>query len=84
MIIIKIYINILSNHPPNIIKNLPSNIFKRTNNLSVDEATFNESKDLYNNTLAESGFKHKVTAVPRKTAVYNIKNNISKVLEKSQ
>ena len=56
-----LYINILSNHPPNIIKNLPGNISKRINTLSADETTFNKSKDLYNNALAESGFKHKIT-----------------------
>ena len=55
-----LYINILSNHPPNIIKNLPGNISKRINNLSADETTFNKSKDLYNNALAESGFEHKI------------------------
>ena len=56
-----LYINILSNHPPNIIKNLPSNISKRINTLSADETTFNKCKDLYNNALAETGFKHKIT-----------------------
>ena len=50
-----LYINILSNHPPNIIKSLPGNISKRINILSVHETTFNKSKDLYNNALAESG-----------------------------
>ena len=52
---------ILSNHPPNIIKNLPENISKRINTLSADETTFNKSKDLYNNALAESGFKCRIT-----------------------
>ena len=56
-----LYINILSNHPPKIIKNFPSNLSKRINNLSADETTFNKSKDLYNNTLAESGFEHRIT-----------------------
>ena len=55
-----LYINILSNHPPNIIKNLPENISKRINTLSADETTFNKSKDLYNNALAESGFKYEI------------------------
>ena len=32
-----LYINILSNRPPNIIKNLPENISKRINTLSADE-----------------------------------------------
>ena len=56
-----LYINILSNHPPNIIKNLPGNISKRINNLSADETTINRPKDLYNNALTESGFEHKTT-----------------------
>ena len=39
-----LYINILFNHPPNIIKNLPGNISKRINTLSADEkTTFNKS-----------------------------------------
>ena len=46
-----LYMNILSNHPPNTIKNLPSKISKRINTISVDETTFNKSKDLYNNAL---------------------------------
>ena len=33
-----LYINILSNHPPNIIKNLPENISNRINTLSADES----------------------------------------------
>ena len=33
------YINILFNHPSNIIKNLPGNIPKRINTLSADEKT---------------------------------------------
>ena len=52
-----LYINILSNDPPNMIKNLPDNMSKRINTLSADETTFNKFKDWYNNSLAESGFK---------------------------
>ena len=55
-----LHINILSSHPPNIIKNLPGNISKRINILSDDETTLNKSKDLYNNALAESGFTNKI------------------------
>ena len=72
-----LYINILSNHPPSIIKNLPGNISKRINNLSVDKATFNKSKDLYNNTYVESGFKHKITFQKEQntsTVTHNTKN----------
>ena len=56
-----LYINIPSNHPPNFIKNLPGNISKRINTLSVDETTFNKSNCLYSNVLVESEFKHKIT-----------------------
>ena len=55
-----LHINILSIHPPNIIKNLPGNICKRINILSEDETTLNKSKDLYNNALGESGFTNKI------------------------
>ena len=55
-----LYIDILSNHPPNIIKNLPDNISKRINTLSADETTFDKSKDIYKHALAGSGLKHKI------------------------
>ena len=35
------YINVNSNHPPNIIKALPNSISQRINNISSDKATFN-------------------------------------------
>ena len=44
-----LYINIFFNHPPKITQNLPGNINKRINTLSVDETTFNKFKDLYKN-----------------------------------
>ena len=69
-----LYINILSNHPPNIIKNLPDNISKRFNNLSEDETTFNKSKDLYNNELAESGIEHKIS-FQKQQNTFTIANN---------
>ena len=52
---------IISDHPPNIIKNLPGNVSKTINNLSADETTFNKPRDLYNNALAESELKHNIT-----------------------
>ena len=55
------YVNILSNHPANGIKNRAGDISKRISTLSGDETTFNKTKDLYNNALAASGFKNKIT-----------------------
>ena len=78
-----LYINILSNHLPNIIKNLPGNISKRINTLSADETTFNKSKDLYNNALAESGFKRKITFQKQQntsTVTNNTKNRKRKII----
>lgn len=49
-----LYTNILSNHPPNIIENLPNNLSKRINNLSGNGTTSNKSKDLHNNVLIKS------------------------------
>ena len=72
-----LYINILSNHPPNIIKNLPENISKRISTLSAYETTFNKSKDLYNNALTESGFKFKIT-LQKQQNTSTITNNTKK------
>ena len=47
-----LYINILSNHPRNFIKNLAGNISKRINTLSVDETTFNKSKEFIQQCLS--------------------------------
>ena len=49
-----LYVSILFNQVPNIIKNLPVNISKKINTLSAGETTFNKSKQLYNNALAET------------------------------
>ena len=78
-----LYINILSNHPSSIIKNPPDNASERINTLSADERTFGKSKDLRNNTLAESGFKHKITFQKQQntpTVTNNNKNRRRKII----
>ena len=75
------YINILSNHSPNIIKNLPGKISKRINTLLADETT--SLKDLYNNAFGESGFKHKITFQQHQNAsivTSNTKNRKRKII----
>ena len=42
------YINLNSDHPPNIIKALPNSILKRTSNVSSDKATLNNAAPSYN------------------------------------
>ena len=51
-----IYIHKLSNHQPNIIKNLPASIIRRLTDISSDKASFADAKPLYNNALKASGF----------------------------
>ena len=68
---IPLYINVKSNHPPNI-KNLPDNISRRINKLSSDKSVFENSKGFYNSVLSNSAFKDKMKFNP------DYKRNISK------
>ena len=62
---IPLYINVKSNHPPNIIRNLPDSISRRINKLLSDKNMFENSKDIYNNAL---------------TVVSNRKSNLIQIL----
>ncbi len=65
-----LYINRHSNHPPSIIKQLPTSINKRILDLSTDEQTFHESAPIYQNALRHSNFDHKLDYMkqaPQKT-----------------
>ena len=42
-----LYVSINSNHPPNIIKNIPVNVNKRLNLLSKNEEVFKDAISLY-------------------------------------
>ena len=53
-----------SNHPPDIIKNLRESTSRRINKLSSDKTVFNNSKDLFNNALSNSGFDGKIKFKP--------------------
>ena len=54
------YINIESNHPPSIIKQLPLSIESRLSSLSSSEEIFNDSVIPYQDALDKSGYKHKL------------------------
>ena len=66
-----LYININSNHPPKIIKNLPENIQKRISKLSSSTRIFNNFKDLHNNALSASGIQQRIRFEQHKTATPN-------------
>ena len=55
-----LYINTSSNHPPNIIRQVPSNIGKRISEISSSEEIFDRAASYYNNALKASGYKEKV------------------------
>ena len=55
------YVNVNSNHPPNIIKALPKNISRRISNISSNKATFNNAAPSYNDALSASGYKETLT-----------------------
>ena len=52
-----LYIHSKSNHPPSIIKQLPSMTNKRISSLSCDEIEFNKAKITYETALKNSGYK---------------------------
>ena len=52
-----LYIHSKSNHPPSIIKQLPSMTNKRISSLSCDETEFNKAKITYETALKNSGYQ---------------------------
>ena len=59
------YININSNHPRNIIKQLPKTINKRINEISSNEEVFNKSAKFYNDALKASGYDERLSYAPK-------------------
>ena len=55
-----IYVHRKSNHPPNILKNIPAAINKRLATISADEESFNISAPTYQQALKSSGYEYKL------------------------
>jgi len=55
------YIHVQSNHPPNIIKQIPAMISKRLSNNSCNQSEFEKAAPAYNKALADSGYGEKLT-----------------------
>ena len=56
-----LYINIQSNHPPNIIADIPKAISKRLTNISCNKNVFDRNVGIYQAALKNSGFDGKIT-----------------------
>ena len=74
-----VYININSNHPPNILKELPRSINKRISEISCNERIFNEAKPLYEEALNNSGFN--TNLVHENTDKINTENKVKQKRE---
>ena len=68
------YINVDSNHPKTIIKQVPKAVNLRIRKLSANEKIFKESSKIYIDALKNSGFKEEFTYLEE-----NIPNDINKV-----
>ena len=56
-----LYINVHSNHPPSIIKCIPTMISDRINKISSNKRVFDKAAPTYNDALATSGYNSKIT-----------------------
>ena len=59
-----LYVHKESNHPPNIIKNIPESINRRLSNISSDENIFNAAAPTYQRALKQSGYKYTLKYKP--------------------
>ena len=61
------YININSNHPPNIIKCIPNMISDRISKISSNKEVFDRAAPYYNEALKSSGYKNEIKYEKRPT-----------------
>ena len=59
------YVNAKSNHPPNVVKQIPESINRRLSDISSDEIAFNEAAPIYQEALEKSGHNYKLKFQPR-------------------
>ena len=62
-----LYINKHLNHPPSILRQLPTSINKRISTLSSDKQTFEDAAPAYQNALGHSNFSHKLEYMQHET-----------------
>ena len=70
------YINVNSNHPKAIIKQVPKAVNLRIRNLSVNEEIFRKSSKMYIDALKSSGYKENFTYTEEKVPNSNNNNEI--------
>ena len=60
-----LYINTKSNHPPNVIKEIPKMINRRLNNISSSREVFEQAAPAYQAALKKSGYRQKLSNEPQ-------------------
>ena len=65
---IPLYVHKKSNHPPQIIENIPKSINKRLSEISFDQNSFDIAAPLYQKALSDSGYKHHLVFSPSNTS----------------
>ena len=61
-----LYVHVDSNHPPNVIREIPKSIETRLNTIACNKQKFTESIHEYQHALDKSGHKHKLTYIENK------------------
>ena len=74
-----LYINVHSNHPPPIIRQLPEAVNRRISQLSHNEEAFNNAKPCYEEALHASGFNHRMSYETMSTNT-NRRNRTRKII----
>ena len=58
------YVSKTSNHPPSILKNIPTSIEQRLNTISSSKDMFTDAKDEYQKALSDAGYTNELTYKP--------------------
>ena len=59
------YVNIHSNHPPSVLKNIPASVNKRISTISSDEKMFKTEVPLFQEAIKKSGYKYTLEFDPK-------------------
>ena len=74
------YIHVESDHPPNIIKQLPISVEKRISDLSSSEEIFMQSKQFYQDALVKSGYTYEIKCNPSVSPVNHRRKRQRKII----
>ena len=65
------YVNVMSNHPPSVIKAVPTGINQRLSSISSSKDIFDRCKQPYQDALERSGYKYKLEYIPEQYIISN-------------